>query len=166
VLRSHRRRHRPRAKERTLQDGVDHGVPVGLAEFRDACVAREAGIVDQDVDAAEGFECSLHQAFHVGGVRHVSGDADGREAAALQRGAAVGGGLRVDIRDDDARAFLGQRARGFGADAAARAGDDRDLVRQSELHVPPQSEQFVVVLADVRCGPGLARGRAAEARRR
>ena len=42
------------AEERPLQVRVDDGVPVGLGQLRDGAADVDAGVVDQDVDRAEG----------------------------------------------------------------------------------------------------------------
>ena len=48
------------------------------------------------------------------------------------------GDVLVEVVDDDLRALLGEQLGGRAADAARRAGDDRDLVVE-DSHVPFRS---------------------------
>ena len=90
----------------------------------------DAGVVDQDVEAAE--------MRHSGGdgrvdrllLRDVELDAEGVRPEFGREGLRA---LLVQVRDDDLRAFLDVALRNRLADAARRAGDDGDLVR--DLHV-------------------------------
>ena len=107
-------------------------------------VAQDAGIVDQNVDAAEGVERRLDDLVGVARLadRQRRGD---RLAARLfdlvddrLRRSDIGAGAveaRADVADDDARAFLRHQERDAAPDAASRAGDDGDFSRNDVWHV-------------------------------
>ena len=115
---------------------VEHVLPVGVAHPVEDRVAQDAGIVDQDVDAAEGVERGLHDRFGVLrlGDRERRGD---RLAAGLLdlvhhllRRAGVGAGAlqaRADVAGDHPRALLRQAERDAAPDPARGAGDDGDF---------------------------------------
>ena len=115
---------------------VDHIRPVRPAHLVEDDVAQDAGVVDQDVDAAEGVERGLDDQVGVlrlgdgerGGDGLAAGLLDGRDrilrrtvvgARALQAGA--------DVADHHARAFAREHLGDGAADAAAGAGDDGDF---------------------------------------
>jgi len=83
--------------------------------------APAADVVDEHVDAAG----RLDEALGLAGAREVDLD----PGHALDLGAA-----RARARRDE-RALRGQRAGGHEPDSPARAGDDRVLAAQSEVHV-------------------------------
>ena len=56
-----------RAEERGLQVGLDHRVPVGLAQLFDGAADVHAGVVHQDVDRTQAALDLAHQALDVGG---------------------------------------------------------------------------------------------------
>ena len=109
------------------QVDVQHHVPLVLGHPPERAVARDAGVVDDDVDAA----VALAQ---VGGelVRRVLvGDVEQQRGAAElvdQLGEVVA--LRGDVDADDVGAVARQHAGDGGADAARGAGDHRDLAGQ------------------------------------
>ena len=72
--------HRPHGVERALEVGVQHRVPVGLAQAEQDVVPGEAGVVDQDVDRAEGLLRRGDGRVDLGGLGDVAGDADGAVA--------------------------------------------------------------------------------------
>jgi len=132
--------------ERAVEMHRDDVVPVGPAHLVEDAVAQDAGVVDQDIDAAEGVARGLDDGVGVLrlGDRQRAGD---RLAAAL--GDLVDHGLRrtgvragaiearADVVDHDARAFARQQQRDRAADAAAGAGDDRNLVCNDARHCTP-----------------------------
>ncbi|MDT4861431.1 hypothetical protein FQZ97_960370 [compost metagenome] len=100
-------------------------VEIVLAHVQRGLVAvRPAGVVDHHVQFAVALERGLHQCFHVGRFRHVTGD----EGCASARGHDGGGHAfavgRVDVVHDDLGAFFGQALGNALAEAAACAGDD------------------------------------------
>ena len=67
------------------------------------------------------------------GRRHVGDDADGASRPGMRRdrGVELVGPARAE---DDVRALLREPGRDPAADATARAGDDRDLAGEPEIH--------------------------------
>ena len=99
------------------------GAELAFPALADAGEGRghDAGIVDQDVQAAAGFEIMVGEAAHAGEVAEVhGGDLD----FAGDAGQRFGGGVCPARRNRDARAGAGEGANGFEADAGIAAGDD------------------------------------------
>ena len=122
---------------------VDHVRPVRPAHLVEDDVAQDAGIVDQDIDAAERVDRGLDDLIGVlrfgdgerGGDGLPAGLFDGRdrllrrtgiEAGALQTGA--------DIADHHARAFPRQQFGDGATDPAPRPGDDGNFFRNNPSH--------------------------------
>jgi hypothetical protein len=78
-----------------------------------------AGVVDHDVEVGARRADQLRP---VAGFRHIGL----HEGAAHLLGHPLAA-LRVDVGDDDLRAFLREALRDAGAEAGAAAGDDRQL---------------------------------------
>ena len=99
---------------------IAHGVEVGEVDE-----AGGAGVVDEDVEAAECFDCFLNHGAAGGIVGDISLGDDGLGAG---RAALVGDGLGavggLVVVDGHAAAGLGELQRGGGADAAGGAGDE------------------------------------------
>ena len=120
---------------KTGSQQVGAGVVEGL-------VPQDAGVVDHDVDAAEGVERALHDGGaalgrgHRVGVGHrlAAGRLDlvdhslGR---ALVAAGAVDGA--AEVVDHHERAAGGEQQGVLPAEAAARAGDDRYLAVEAEI---------------------------------
>ena len=108
---------------------VDHRVPLGLGDVEAHRVAEDAGVVDEDVEAAERRRPpAATSALGAGPRRDVVVVRDG--GAAARRDDLVDDRARrvgVEVVDDDARALGGEQPRVAASDAATRAGDDRDL---------------------------------------
>ena len=109
----------------------------------ESLVAQDAGVVDEDVDAAPLFHGAAH---HVGDALFV-GDAAGRghgfAAGRLDLGDDLVGGFRraartvaraAEIVDDDLGAARGERQRMRATEAIAGAGDDGDAVLEGDCH--------------------------------
>ena len=126
--------------EVALEVDVDDGVPLVFGHVEDHAVAKDAGDVDEDVDAAEGVDALADHVLAAlgGGDGVVVGDGvaagggssyGGRCAdlvAHLVGGAGVvSGAVDVDagVVDDDVRALLREEQGDGAADAAAGAGD-------------------------------------------
>jgi hypothetical protein len=67
---------------------------------------------------------------------------------------------RIEVSDDDMRAVLRQSLRECLADAAGRAGDDRDLIQVALAHVPfpalaMSNERTGIITASPRPGRGF-----------
>ena len=103
---------------------------VGFVDLQHVAVAMGvAGIVDHDVDAAEGVHGRTHHLVELGSLRDV-GLTPQIAAVADLAGDALGA-LGVQIGDDDPGALLGEAPRHAFAEAGGRAGDDRNLVFQT-----------------------------------
>ena len=98
-----------------------------VGHLLDDAVPGVAGVVDDDVETTEAVERRGHEA--VAEVRR--GDiARAHRRFATSRANLLSDfecGRLVEIVHDDARAFARQLQRDRAADAAARAGDDRDF---------------------------------------
>lgn len=115
---------------------VHDGVPLLVAHFVNDAIVGVAGIVYNDMDLASAeLGRLLDQCLDVLAVEHVARHGDG---PAARRGDTIGYRLRfgrVNIRDDDLRAFVGEESGRFGADPLAAAGDDGDLAGEHTLGV-------------------------------
>ena len=122
---------------------VDHGVPILLRGLEQRAIAQDAGVVHQDVDAAEGIDgggddrrrgrrlADRLQARH----RLAAGGADLGDHA-LGVGAAATHTVAIDtgVVHHHAGAFAGEQQRVLAPDAVASSGDDRNLaVEDSHL---------------------------------
>ena len=137
ALPHHALQRRARQAEGRLEvDAHDH-LPVLVLHAHGEPVARQPGIVDEDVEPAHQPLRFRNQRFDRGGVGEVGRRRHGRRPAEP-----LGKGFeRLDPR---ARQRHGRalRVQGLGdraADAAARAGDQRALSRQAEHSAPPMS---------------------------
>ena len=115
---------------------------VGLIRFGEARPADDAGVVDQDVDTAPLLDRSIDERLRASGGGHVAGVGDRLSARVDDLGGDPRRRLRVradarhraaDVVDDDAGAQLGEQARVGPADAASRAGDNRDPALEAVL---------------------------------
>src|SRR4030095_620621 len=70
-----------RHAEVSAQVDTDHGVPLLLRAAHEHAVAHEAGVVDDDVAAAEGVERRAHQRARPPAIADVRAVRDGRAAA-------------------------------------------------------------------------------------
>ena len=88
----------------------------------------DAGVVDEDVEAAEMLLGGGHHQAHIGGLGHVHLDRPRRRA---QRCGHIEGLGPVAVGDQHLRALGHELGRDAGAKARRRAGDDGHLVLQS-----------------------------------
>ena len=86
-------------------------------DVEEVAVGADAGVRDHDVEAAEALDGLGHEALELLRLAHVAGQGE-RARDALVAAAARG--------ERDLRAEPGERLRSGGADAAARAGHERD----------------------------------------
>ena len=124
--------HRLRADQVAGEVHGEQGVPLGERDVGERAGAQDAGVVHQDIRRAEGIarggEGTVDGCF----LRDVAGDAHGLGTLGAQgRGQGVCcAAVAVQRGDRDAR---GGECLGDGAaDAARRAGHDRDAARHSE----------------------------------
>ena len=133
------------AAEVALQVDADHGVEVFLGHVEDRRVAQEAGVVDEDVEIAQGVERGLDHRLRVVPIGDVAEVRHGLAALLADllhhraRGrfvAAAAVAARPEIVDDDARALARERQRLDAAEPVRGARDDRDLAFEiAEHHV-------------------------------
>ncbi|MCY1424535.1 hypothetical protein D9M71_402850 [compost metagenome] len=114
-------------QERCFQVAVDDGVPLLFGHLLDHVIPGETGVVDDDVDAAEGVQGGLHATVAEVGGGHVTdaGDCIAAEGADF-RDHFIGRSL-VEVVDHDLGAFFGKFQRDGAADAAAGTGNDGDF---------------------------------------
>ena len=108
------------------------------AHLREALVAQDAGIVDEDVDPVPqpGDDCDHRP--HAGLVGHQAGMASASPpSAAISAGDQLGRFLR-QVVDDHPRTLRGKVERMGAAEPAARPGDDRNTSLKPHLITPPQ----------------------------
>ncbi|MCY1284846.1 hypothetical protein D9M70_337650 [compost metagenome] len=120
--------------EGALGGHVQHQVPVGLVHLQDGAILDQAGVVDQHVDAAEGFLACANHVSHLVFHTHIALHGDCLAAVALDATGGFTRGIEIQVRDDHGHAFLCQHAGGFRANAAGRARDDRHAAIQSKIH--------------------------------
>src|SRR5438874_58769 len=124
----HRRQQRLRERVDACGVHAEHGVPLVLPHPPDAArVTRLAGVVDEDVHAAERLHRPRPQLACVVGLREVARLAGGRPLVALDLGDDLLERLLAATGDGDPRALGGEHEGGGAADARAGAGDERDL---------------------------------------
>src|SRR6185369_9548888 len=70
LLLAHDRRRRPGDREGALEVGVDDRVPLLLGHVEDHAVSEDAGVVDDDVDPAEGVHRGLDDRLPTGHAGH------------------------------------------------------------------------------------------------
>ena len=129
--------------ERAVQMDRDHVGPVRPAHAVENLVAQDAGVVDEDVDAAEGVERGFHDLV---GVRRIADRERGGDCLTaglldlvrhlLRRTGVAAGAVErsADVIDQDLRALLRQQECDGAADAATRAGDDGDFSVDDAWH--------------------------------
>jgi hypothetical protein len=127
---------------------TDNCVPFVLSHVGEHAVAQDAGIVDQDVEPAEGFDRMVDQVLGAGPVADVVavGDrlaarrADFRHHLVGGRGV---GAAAVDacaeIVDHDLGAVRGQHQRMLAPQSPAGAGHDRNPSFTQAAHAVPLS---------------------------
>ena len=135
-----------------------HVRPVRPAHAMEDAVAQNAGIVDQDVDPAEGRQRGLDDLVGILGLGDGERRCDRLAAAGLDlldhvmRRAGIRAGAfqaRADVADDDAGAFLREQQRNTAADAAGRTGDDCDFAGDHpRSHLDPRSTNPAVSARD------------------
>ena len=130
ALVDHRSCRRLADEEAALGHDVVLDVPVSLRGVEQRLGDREACVVDDQVDAAEGEERRVDGRLHGGRVGDVARDADG-DVGAAQLGGGSGGGGGVEVGDHDAGAVGGEPGGRGLADAAGPAGDQGDAAGET-----------------------------------
>jgi hypothetical protein len=127
------REHLLAAAEDAGQVRVDDRVPVLVRDLVEVAGDVDAGVVHEHVHVPQVRGDLLHARLHVGTVGDV--ELHGERGADLL-GDPRGVVRPVLVRDHDARALVGVRARDRLADAAARARHDADPARQAARALP------------------------------
>src|SRR4051812_22353998 len=144
ILLAEMRRASPAHAERAVQMHHDDVGPVRPAHAMEYLVAQDAGVVDQDVDAAESVERLLDDLVAVRRLADRERRGDGLTALfldlvdhLLRRTGVAAGAIerRADVVNQDLGALLRHQHRDGAADAAAGAGDDGDFVLNDSGHM-------------------------------
>ena len=101
-------------------------VPVAKRKLNGRSADRDAGVVDENVEATLALESSLHHRVDARLVGDVGDDRGRMEAARADFRRRALGRFLVEISQNDARASRGQRLRGLAANAAGASRHDRD----------------------------------------
>ena len=127
----HRPRHGLERVERAEQVRLEHLAPRVDRHAHDQVVARDAGVVDEDVDLAVRVERGLDQRLSGFRLRHVrlNGQRLAAERLDLLRGLLRRGRV-ARVREADVGALLGEPQRDGLADAARPARDHGRLASQ------------------------------------
>jgi hypothetical protein len=93
-----------------------------------------ARIVESDVQAAEPLDAGVQRRLDVVLTRDIAADGERLTAALLDQARRLLVAVSGDVGDHHACTFAGERKRGGAADAARRAGDERDLPVEPAAH--------------------------------
>ncbi len=128
---AHRREIQPREPRAAQHVHIEESLPVGVGNLLERLDLEDTEVVHQNIDdrmlAHQGLRDRCH-AEVAGESNHVA------FGLRLHRGhGALHGGLRPPI-DDDGRAFARERSRDGIADARGGTGDQRNFLRQFQIH--------------------------------
>ncbi len=120
-----------RAEEDALYVDLVDAVEIGLGGGLDGADVGDAGVVDQDIDAAGGIGDALDGGLDRCGIGDVAAEGFGGPRTGVAGGRYGLGGVRrggfIEIESEDARALGGEGVGDRAADAGAGAGDDGGL---------------------------------------
>src|SRR5690606_32796278 len=121
------------AEDARYVDG-DHLVPAGWVAVRHVAGDVDAGVGEEDVDAAEALEGGGDHGVDLLGTGEVGGEDEG-----LRPGRGGDGGEPVGRAggEGEAGALAAEHPGERAADAGAGAGDERDLAPERRLHSSP-----------------------------
>ncbi|MCY1542510.1 hypothetical protein D9M68_782590 [compost metagenome] len=116
-------------------DAVDHATKVDIQQALPAVGAdlptetglQDAGVVEQQVDAAEALHRQISQGIHLGRIAHVGHPAHDRHALPLQLFGEGRQALPIDVGQYQAQSPRPPFFRQAAAYAACRTGDHRHL---------------------------------------
>ena len=139
-------------EEGALEIDVEDGVVVGFGDLPEGGFDLDAGVVDEDVAAAELLVGLVDEALGVGEVGDVGLDGDGFAAGGFGFGFGVRGLLGVvAIVDDYGCAFAGE------ADGDGLADSGAGPVMTATLFCRAGMRLSSIVIAWLRCGEARAR---------
>ena len=92
---------------------------------------KNSGVVDQDIDAAEGIHSPFDHLFNLSLLRHIGSNGYGRGTSLASR---ILDRFFAAAHQNNAGALADKSQSTRAANTAARAGDDCDLVFQSRVH--------------------------------
>ena len=119
--------------ESALQIRIDHRVKVGLLHGEQQAVARDAGVVHQNVDLPKVRQNLCHRILCRIKVGHVAAVRFGGHAVLCGKRACLVGGLFVArIHDRNIGAALCHLQCNRTADTAGTSGDNRSLIGQQK----------------------------------
>ena len=120
------------AEERALEVDGDDEVELALGRLEDRRPRLHPGVVDHDVEPAEGRHGPVDERLDVGHARHVGPDRPGPcpPAASIAFTVASAAVRVLVVVDRDRRALARELQRDRVADPAVAAGDDRGLAVQ------------------------------------
>ncbi len=120
--------------KRALEIGVDHRVPVFALHAHEQAVARDAGIVDQNIDMLESRRDFFHRGICGSGIGDIQRERLGHSAGGANRLQRFLERLFAPRHRGNCRAFRRQRQRNRLAQATARAGDQGDFISK-KFHI-------------------------------
>ena len=107
---------------------MDHGIPLVFAHAHQQSVAGNAGVVDQDVDAAEILDDLVHECLRLVEIRSVRAVAFGADAFPGQFGfEGLSFFYRRKVRKCNGSSLSGERLGDAPADAARSPRDEGDF---------------------------------------
>src|SRR5581483_2177975 len=130
-------------EERAEEMDVENGLKILGREVREGFIAEDPGVVDDNVDGAEGVESLLDNrrstfwtcdGVHVGDGLAAGGADDLNRVGGGSRSAAGPVGAPADVVDDDPGSPAGEFQRVGSAEAAPGSGDDGDLAIKIDWH--------------------------------
>ncbi len=119
-------------EEAAAQVGVEDEVPVVPGDVESGLADVAAGIVDEDVNRAEGGFGFFGEALDAGGVADVEFQRDGAAAEGVDLGFEVGECFAAAAGEDEVGSGAGEGAGEVLAEAAAGSGDEGDLAGEVE----------------------------------
>ena len=121
-----------RDDERAVEVDVENVVPFIIGDVEEGPFDFDAGVVDDDVEAAELGDDIGDHFFNFGAFAHVCGDRE--RGGGKRRDFGAGGGIACssgEVIDGDVRPFGSEAFGDAAADAGVGAGDEGDFVFES-----------------------------------
>ena len=119
------------AQKRALQVHVHHDVPVVLGHLEEQVVPQHAGVVHQDLQAAQFSDHPGNGRIDLVGLAHVGTDADRATPGSIDLADDLTGRFFIQVEHRHLGAAGSEPAGHRGADPLRSAGDQRDSVLYS-----------------------------------